>query len=88
MTPVNEGVYGLVVEGADMSVDEVEVEDDVKVVKVLILELDAEMVNALVLVLELDAVAGPVGKDVCAEAVDEVVDEGMVVDAAINRVKV
>lgn len=87
MTPVAEGLAETVVEGADMSVDMVEVEDDVKVVKVLVLELDVEVVKALVFVLELDAVARPIGKGVCTEAVDEAVDKEMVVDAAIDRGK-
>jgi hypothetical protein len=83
MTPVTEGLCGLVVD-ADMSVDVVGVEDDVKVVKVLVLELDVEVVKVLVLVLEPDAVAGPIGKGVFTEAMDKAVGEDMFVDAAID----
>ncbi len=88
MTPVTEGLLGLVVD-VDMSVDVEEVEDDVSTVKVLVLELGAEAVEALVLVLELDAVPGPIGKGVCTEPVDEAVDtrRDMVVDAATDRGK-
>jgi len=82
MTLVTEGLGGLVVEDTDMSVDVVEVEDDVKVLKVL------EVVKALILLFEPDAVAGPIGKGVFTEAVDEAVDKDTVVDAAIDRAKV
>lgn len=86
MTPVTEGLSAVVV-GVDMSVDAEEVEDDVRVVKVLVLELEVGVVKAPVLVLELDAVAGPIGKGVCTEAVDEVVDtrRDMIADSAIGR---
>lgn len=71
-----------------MSVDVEGVEDDVKVVKVLVLELDVGVkALVLVLVLELDAVAGPIGKGVCTEEVAEAVDRDMVVDTAIGRGK-
>jgi hypothetical protein len=74
MTPVTEGLSAVVV-GVDMSVDPEEVEDEVRVVKVLVLELDA--------------VAGPMGKGVCTELVDEAVDtcRDMVADGAIDRGK-
>jgi hypothetical protein len=86
MTPVPVGLSAAVV-GVDMSVDLGEVEDDeVRVVKVLVLELDVKVVKVLVLVPELDAVAGPMGKGVCT-VVDEAVDtrRDMIVDGAIDR---
>jgi len=89
MTPVTEGLSVVVVD-VGMSVDGEEVEDDVRVVKVLVLELDVEVVKAILLVLELDAVARPIGKGVCTKAVDRAVDtrRDMVCGAAINSGKV
>jgi hypothetical protein len=80
MAPVTEGLSAVVV-GVDMSVDSEKVEDEVRVVKVLVLELDFEVVKVLVLVLEL--------KGVCTELVDEAVDtrRDMVADRAIDRGK-
>jgi hypothetical protein len=40
--------------------------------------------KVLVLALEVDAVAGPIGKGVCTETVDEAVDKVTVVDPAIG----
>jgi hypothetical protein len=42
------------------------------------------VVKALGLVLEVDAVAGPIGNGVCTETVDEAVDKVTVVDPAIG----
>jgi hypothetical protein len=88
MTPVTEGLSAVVV-GVDMSVDLEEVEDEVRVVKVLVLELDFEVVKVPVLVPELDAVAGPMGKGVCTELEGEAVDtrRDMVAEGAIDRGK-